>query len=198
MYHIILLEGLKYNDCALLRVFFMGNILFVSYLASGQERVGVYLLMTKTAVHNAAQRQGIAIENARLTGDMQTAQELQSYYDSVLQAGQQNAANILAAGQWNIQNAQGQAAQLQQDAWTRAGLTGSYAGQQTLAGQQAALEFKNMDIQNQRALLELEIQRKFGWDQAAADLYITQKQGQGQNLSNIYQELQNSYARRMM
>lgn len=140
----------------------------------------------------------LAIENARLTGDMQTAQELQSYYDSVLQAGQQNAANILAAGQWNIQNAQGQAAQLQQDAWTRAGLFGSYAGQQTLAGQQAALEFKNMDIQNQRALLELEIQRKFGWDQAAADLYITQKQGQGQNLSNIYQELQNSYARRMM
>lgn len=176
----------------------MGNILFVSYLASGQERVGVYLLMTKTAVHNAAQRQGIAIENARLTGDMQTAQELQSYYDSVLQAGQQNAANILAAGQWNTQNAQGQAAQLQQDAWTRAGLFGSYAGQQTLAGQQAALEFKNMDIQNQRALLELEIQRKFGWDQAAADLYITQKQGQGYNLDNIYKELQNSYAWRMM
>ena len=140
----------------------------------------------------------LAIENARLTGDMQTAQELQSYYDSVLQAGQQNAANILAAGQWNIQNAQGQAAQLQQDAWTRAGLFGSYAGQQTLAGQQAALEFKNMDTANQRALLELEIQRKFGWDQAAADLYITQKQGQGQDLSNIYQELQNSYARRMM
>lgn len=140
----------------------------------------------------------LAIQNARLTGDMQTAQELQSYYDSVLQAGQQNAANILAAGQWNIQNAQGQAARLQQDAWTRAGLTGSYAGQQTLAGQQAALEFKNMDIQNQRALLELEIQRKFGWDQAAADLYIAQKQGQGQDLSNIYQELQNSYARRMM
>lgn len=140
----------------------------------------------------------LAIENARLTGDMTAAQELQSYYDSVLQAGQQNAANILAAGQWNIQNAQGQAAQLQQDAWTRAGLFGSYAGQQTLAGQQAALEFKNMDTANQRALLELEIQRKFGWDQAAADLYITQKQGQGQDLSNIYQELQNSYARRMM
>lgn len=140
----------------------------------------------------------LAIQNARLTGDMQTAQELQSYYDSVLQAGQQNAANILAAGQWNIQNAQGQAARLQQDAWTRAGLTGSYAGQQTLAGQQAALEFKNMDIQNQRALLELEIQRKFGWDQAAADLYLAQKQAQGQDLSNIYQELQNSYARRIM
>ena len=140
----------------------------------------------------------LAIENARLTGDMQTAQELQSYYDSVLQAGQQNAANILAAGQWNIQNAQGQAAQLQQDAWTRAGLFGSYAGQQTLAGQQAALEFKNMDTANQRALLELEIQRKFGWDQAAAELYITQKQGQGYDLENIYQELQNSYARRMM
>ena len=135
----------------------MANILFVSYLASGQERVGAYLLMAKTAVHNAAQRQGIA-----------------------------------------IQNAQGQAARRQQDAWTRAGLTGSYAGQQTLAGQQAALGFKNMDIQNQRALLELEIQRKFGWDQAAADLYIAQKQGQGQDLSNIYQELQNSYARRIM
>ena len=140
----------------------------------------------------------LAIENARLTGDMQTAQELQSFYDSVLQAGQQNAANILAAGQWNIQNAQGQAAQLQQDAWTRAGLFGSYAGQQTLAGRQAELEFQSMDTANQRALLELEIQRKFGWDQAAADLYITQKQGQGYDLSNIYQELQNSYARRMM
>ena len=175
----------------------MGNILFVSYLASGQERVGVYLLMTKTAVHNAAQRQGIAIENARLTGDMQTAQELQSYYDSVLQAGQQNAANILAAGQWNIQNAQGQATQLQQDAWTRAGLFGSYAGQQTLAGQQAALEFKNMDTANQLAALNLMIQQKYGMDQAAAELYLMQKQGQGQNLSNIYQELQNSYAWRV-
>ena len=129
----------------------MGNILFVSYLASGQEGVGVYLLIAKVAVHNAAQRQGIAIENARLTGDMATAQELQSYYDSVLSAGRQ-----------------------------------------------AALEFKNMDIQNQRALLELEIQRKFGWDQAAAELYLMQKQAQGQDLSNIYQELQNSYARRMM
>lgn len=170
----------------------MRNIFFVSYLASGQERVGVYLLIAKVAVHNAAQRQGIAIENARLTGDMATAQELQSYYDSVLSAGQQNAANILAAGQWNIQNAQGQAARLQQDAWTRAGLFGSYAGQQ------AALEFKNMDIQNQRALLELEIQRKFGWDQAAADLYLAQKQAQGQDLENIYKELQNSYARRLM
>ena len=139
----------------------------------------------------------LAIENARLTGDMQTAQELQSYYDSVLQAGQQNAANILAAGQWNIQNAQGQAARLQQDAWTRAGLFGSYAGQQTLAGRQAELEFQSMDTANQRALLELEIQRKFGWDQAAADLYITQKQGQGYNLDNIYKELQNSYAWRV-
>ena len=139
----------------------------------------------------------LAIENARLTGDMQTAQELQSYYDSVLQAGQQNAANILAAGQWNIQNAQGQAAQLQQDAWTRAGLFGSYAGQQTLAGQQAALEFKNMDTANQLAALNLMIQQKYGMDQAAAELYLMQKQGQGQNLSNIYQELQNSYAWRV-
>lgn len=148
-------------------------------------------------VANQLSQIGLAIENARLTGDMTAAQELQSYYDSVLQAGQQNAANVLAAGQWNMQNAQGQAANLQNNAWTLAGLTGNYAGQQTLAGQQAALEFKNMDIQNQRALLELEIQRKFGWDQAAAELYLMQKQAQGQDLSNIYQELQNSYARRV-
>ena len=88
--------------------------------------------MSKVAVHNAAQRQGIAIQNARLTGDMATAQELQSYYDSVLSAGQQ-----------------------------------------------AALEFKNMDIQNQRALLELEIQRKFGWTRRRQTCILHRSRGRG-------------------
>ena len=155
----------------------------------------------KSALDGYMDQYGGKAEEIRDYIDAQTRQNianLDAQRDLVRQAGEQANAAALQNYYSTINPNGAGAEQLQQDAWTRAGLTGSYAGQQTLAGQQAALEFKNMDIQNQRALLELEIQRKFGWDQAAADLYIAQKQGQGYDLENIYKELQNSYARRMM
>lgn len=140
----------------------------------------------------------LAIRNAELSGDIATAQQLQSYYDTVLSAGMQNASNVLGAQQWALGNAQDLRQQNIQNAYTQAGITGQYNGQQTLAGQQAALDFRNMDLANQRAALELMIQQRYGLDQAAADLYLTQMQAAGQNYQNIYQNLQNQYAQRMI
>lgn len=140
----------------------------------------------------------LAIQNAKLSGDIATAQQLQSFYDSVLSAGMQAAQSVLGAQQWALGNAQDLRQQNIQNAYTQAGITGQYNGQQTLSGQQATLEFRNMDLANQRAALELMIQQRYGLDQAAADLYLTQMQAAGQNYQNIYQNLQNQYAQRMI
>ena len=136
----------------------------------------------------------LAIQNARLSGDIATAEQLQSYYDSVLSAGIQAAGNVLSAQQWALGNGQDARQQVYQNMLNQASLTGRFNDQQTLAGKQSELEFKSMDIANQRAALELMIQQKYGLDQAAAELYLTQMQGQGQNYENIYQALQNRYA----
>ena len=147
-------------------------------------------------VQNQLAQIDLAIRNAELSGDIATAQQLQAYYDTVLQAGMQSAQNILNAQQWAHANAQNGYQNAIQNGFTQAGLTGKYNGQLTLAGQQAMREFESMDIANKLATLNLMIQQKFGWDQAAAELYLTQMQGQGQNLSNIFQSLQNQFAGR--
>ena len=145
-------------------------------------------------VQNQLAQIDLAIRNAELSGDIATAQQLQAYYETVLQAGMQAANQIANSNRWAMENGQNAYQNAIQNGFAQAGLTGKYNGQLTLAGQQAMREFESMDIANKLATLNLMIQQKFGWDAAAAELYLTQMQGQGQNLSNIFQKLQNQYA----
>ena len=147
-------------------------------------------------VQNQLAQIDLAIRNAELSGDIATAQQLQAYYDTVLQAGMQAANQIANSNRWAMENGQNAYQNAIQNGFAQAGLTGKYNGQLTLAGQQAMREFESMDIANKLATLNLMIQQKFGWDAAAAELYLTQMQGQGQNLSNIFQKLQNQFAGR--
>ncbi|MBS7224847.1 MAG: hypothetical protein KH050_05835 [Clostridiaceae bacterium] len=147
-------------------------------------------------VQNQLAQIDLAIRNAELSGDIATAQQLQAYYETVLQAGMQAANQIANSNRWALENGQNAYQNAIQNGFAQAGLTGKYNGQLTLAGQQAMREFESMDIANKLATLNLMIQQKFGWDAAAADVYLKQMQGQGQELSNIFQKLQNQFAGR--
>lgn len=147
-------------------------------------------------VSNQLAQIDLAIENARLSGDIATAQQLQSYYDTVLQAGMQAAGQIANINQWALENKQNQFQQNVQNGFTQAGITGQYNGQLTLAGQQAVREFQSMDTQNKLNALNLAIQQAYGMKSADADYLIKMAQLQGQNLDNLYLQAQIEYARK--
>lgn len=156
-------------------------------------------------VENQLRQIELAKTQAQLTGDIATAQQLQSYYDTVLQNGMQAAGNIAQLQQWGVENSQTQAQQAFQNKLAEAGLTGRYNGQQTLAGQEAqraaeraVLEFRGMDLQNQMAELTLMLEKTYGWKREQAELAIMQAQLQGQNVENLYRQAQVDFARRQM
>lgn len=149
-------------------------------------------------VNNQLAAIDLAIQNAKLTGDIATAQQLQAYYDTVLQAGMQNANNILAANQWAISNGQNQVQQGINNAFTQAGLTGSLNGNQTMAGQQLSYTIEGMSLDNQLKQFTLLLQKTYGMDQAAAQLEAQKLANTGANLANEYQKIYNQYLQSKM
>lgn len=147
-------------------------------------------------VQNQLAQIDLAIRNAELSGDIATAQQLQAYYDTVLQAGMQAANQIANSNRWALENGQNAYQNAIQNGFAQAGLTGKYNGQLTLAGQQAMREFESMDIANKLATLNLAIQQAWGMKQAEADYLIKLAQQQGQNLDNIYLQTQIDFAKK--
>lgn len=147
-------------------------------------------------VQNQLAQIDLAIRNAELSGDIATAQQLQAYYDTVLQAGMQAANQIANSNRWALENGQNAYQNAIQNGFAQAGLTGKYNGQLTLAGQQAMREFESMDIANKLATLNLAIQQAWGMKQAEADYLIKMAQRQGQNLDNIYLQTQIDFAKK--
>ncbi len=142
----------------------------------------------------------LAITQAQLSGDLATAQQLQSYYNTVLNAGLQQAQTLANLGQWGVENMQNQVQQGVDNAFTQAGLTGELYGQPTMAGQQLSYTIEGMDLENQLQQYALLLQRTYGMDQAAAELRALQLANesaamgmQTQLLENEYQKLYNQY-----
>lgn len=147
-------------------------------------------------VQNQLAQIDLAIRNAELSGDIATAQQLQAYYETVLQAGMQAANQIANSNRWALENGQNAYQNAIQNGFAQAGLTGKYNGQLTLAGQQAMREFESMDLSNKLATLNLAIQQAWGMKQAEADYLIKLAQQQGQNLDNIYLQTQIDFAKK--
>ena len=149
-------------------------------------------------VNNQLAAIDLAIQQAKLTGDIATAQQLQAYYDTVLQAGMQNANNILAANQWAISNGQNQVQQGINNIFNQAGLTGNLNGNQTMAGQQLSYTIEGMSLDNQLKQFTLLLQKTYGMDQAAAQLEAQKLANTGANLANEYQKIYNQYLQSKM
>lgn len=136
----------------------------------------------------------LAITQAQLSGDLATAQQLQSYYDSVLNAGLQAAGNIASLNRWGLENAQNQTQQGIANGFTQAELTGIYNGQQTMQGQQNAASLVQQELQNQISAENLRILLALGMQQGEAQLIADQYAAEGQRLANVYQSLANNWA----
>lgn len=149
-------------------------------------------------VNNQLAAIDLAIQQAKLTGDIATAQQLQAYYDTVLNAGMQNANNILAANQWAISNGQNQVQQGINNIFNQAGLTGNLNGNQTMAGQQLSYTIEGMSLDNQLKQFTLLLQKTYGMDQAAAQLEAQKLANTGANLANEYQKIYNQYLQSKM
>ena len=149
-------------------------------------------------VNNQLAAIDLAIENAKLLGDLTTAQQLQSFYDTVLQAGLQNAGNILSANQWATTNKQNQVQQGINNAFTQAGLTGQLNGKPTMEGQKLSYTIEGMSLDNQLKQFELLLQKGYGMDRAAAEIKALELANNGQSLENQYQEYYNNWIKSQM
>ncbi len=149
-------------------------------------------------VNNQLAAIDLAIENAKLLGDLTTAQQLQSFYDTVLQAGLQNAGNILSANQWAATNKQNQVQQGINNAFTQAGLTGQLNGKPTMEGQKLSYTIEGMSLDNQLKQFELLLQKGYGMDRAAAEIKALELANNGQSLENQYQEYYNNWIKSQM
>lgn len=144
-------------------------------------------------VSNQIQAIELAIKNAQLSGDLATAEQLQSYYNNVLQVGMQNANNILSATQWAITNGQNMNQQNINNAFTQAGITGLLNGDKTMQGQQLSYTIEGLSLDNQLKQLQLLLQNAYGMKQAEAEYQAQLLANSGANLANTYQELYNKY-----
>ncbi len=77
-----------------------------------------------------------AISSAELSGDLATAEQLQSWYDTVANAAIENARDVVSANQWQRQLDYSRSQSELSNALSEAGVTGYYNGSPTLANQQ--------------------------------------------------------------
>lgn len=146
-------------------------------------------------VNNQLQAIELAITNARLNGDIATAQQLQSYYNSVLSAGMQSAQNIASMNQWALENTQNRQQQNTGNNFTQAGLTGQFNGQQTMAGKQLSYTIEGMNLDNQLKNITLALQQAYGMKQAEAEYQAQLLANEGARAGNQNQYLSNEYQR---
>lgn len=135
----------------------------------------------------------LAIQNAKLNGDIEAAQQLQGYYNNLFKMGMQNANNIFAANQWVINSGDMANQQGIENAFTQAGLMGVLNGNNTMNGTQLAHTIEGLDLDNQLKQFQLLLQNAFGYQKEQAELEAKRLANSGASLSNAYQRLYNQH-----
>lgn len=135
----------------------------------------------------------LQIEQARLTGDLQTAEQLAAYRQTVAAKGLELTQQLNQIGMWGVEQSAAQNQQNFQNAVTEAGITGQYGGQQT-----PAAKMEEMEMEYYRYYLD--IYKQTGMSQAQAELAAAEAAAKeaeaavtGQQLSNQAQQLNNKY-----
>lgn len=116
-----------------------------------------------------------AIAQAKLSGDLATAQQLQAWYDNVANAAMQNAGNIVSANQW-----------ANDFALNVSGVTGNYNGQATLAQKQFENDTKLLERQLQAGQITQEQYNK----QWQAEYELLLQELEAAKLQNKYYQSQ--------
>lgn len=135
----------------------------------------------------------LQIEQARLTGDLQTAEQLADYRQQVAAKGLELTQQLNQIGMWGVEQSAAQNQQNFQNAVTEAGITGQYGGQQT-----PAAKMEEMEMEYYRYYLD--IYKQTGMSQAQAELAAAEAAAKeaeavatGQQLSNQAQQYNNQY-----
>ena len=135
----------------------------------------------------------LAIEQARLTGDLQTAEQLAAYRQAVAEKGLELQQQLNSIGMWGAEQAANATQQNFQNAVTEAGVTGNYGGQQTPSAKMEELELAYYRYY-------LDIYKATGMSQAQAELAAAQAAAKeaeaaarGQQLNNQYLQNQLGY-----
>lgn len=133
----------------------------------------------------------LAIEQARLTGDLQTAEQLAAYRQAVAEKGLELQAQLNSIGMWGAEQAANAAQQNFQNKVTEAGITGNYGGQQTPSAKMEELELEYYRYY-------LDIYKATGMSQAQAELAAAQAAAKEAEAAAKAQQLNNQYLQSQM
>lgn len=128
----------------------------------------------------------LAIEQAKLTGDMQSAEQLAVYRQQVAEQGLALQQQLTSIGMWGAEQTAAQNQQNFQNAITEAGLTGEYGGKKLPSAQLEELELEQYRYY-------LDIFKKTGMSQAQAELAAAEEAAKAAKLNNQYMQGQIGY-----
>ena len=128
----------------------------------------------------------LAIEQAKLTGDMQSAEQLAAYRQQVAEQGLALQQQLTSIGMWGAEQSAAQNQQNFQNALAEAELTGNYGGQQLPSAKMEELELEYYRYY-------LDIYKKTGMSQAQAELAAAEEAAKAAKLNNQYLQGQISY-----
>lgn len=128
----------------------------------------------------------LAIEQAKLTGDMQSAKQLAVYRQQVAEQGLALQQQLTSIGMWGAEQSAAQNQQIFQNAITEAGLTGEYGGKKLPSAQLEELELEYYKYY-------LDIYKNTGMSQAQAELRAAEAAAQEAEAAAKAQQLNNKY-----
>lgn len=128
----------------------------------------------------------LAIEQAKLTGDMQSAEQLAAYRQQVAEQGLALQQQLTSIGMWGAEQSAAQNQQNFQNALAEAELTGNYGGQQLPSAKMEELELEYYRYY-------LDIYKKTGMSQAQAELAAAEEAAKAAKLNNQYMQGQIGY-----
>ena len=128
----------------------------------------------------------LAIEQAKLTGDMQSAEQLAAYRQQVAEQGLALQQQLTSIGMWGAEQSAAQNQQNFQNALAEAELTGNYGGQQLPSAKMEELELEYYRYY-------LEIYKATGMSQAQAELKAAEEAVKAAQMNNQYLQGQLGY-----
>ncbi|MBQ9773122.1 MAG: hypothetical protein IJW30_00485 [Clostridia bacterium] len=128
----------------------------------------------------------LAIEQAKLTGDMQSAEQLAAYRQQVAEQGLALQQQLTSIGMWGAEQSAAQNQQNFQNALAEAELTGNYGGQQLPSAKMEELELEYYRYY-------LDIYKATGMSQAQAELKAAEEAAKAAQMNNQYLQGQLGY-----
>lgn len=138
------------------------------------------------AVNEQLSQIDLAIEQAKLTGDMQSAESLAAYRQTVAEQGLQLQQQLTSIGMWGAEQNAAQNQQNFQNAVTEAGITGSYGGKKLPSAQLEELELEYYKYY-------LDIYKSTGMSQAQAELAAAEAAAKEAEAAAKAQQINNKY-----